>query len=621
MKNSGLGPANWPLGAVVPMQTALSTGLGPMPDPGEVENDSVLQAFRLLGRVQGPLRGMTMGWGFDVVCPWVEEHTARTASGTGYVPITQRFHCHHGHCQTRDMSEVRLRLDELLRTPPPGGPGTTLAALEFDAVDPGGVALPGAGGASQAFSTANRVVDPWEAVTPPAWPGGVHTAEAEDEIARCAAENGFDHAGLATAMLAAGSAVADKRLVLRPYQGAGWTVPPIVWVMLVGDSGTKKTPIWQNALRVLRRHHHAAMSQWEQASAQYRAQPLLYRQITPPPVMMPLLVTDATVESAQAALGHTPRGIAYLRDELSAVLDFDRYAQSNGGGQSGRAFYLESYEAGSFTLLRVKRGGLYLRNCGMMIGGGLQPAMMAGYIKATGDGLLQRFCKVKITAGPTARAQLPGAGGTSGGLASMEAAIERLLSVGPAGDYTTTPDGEGLIHEMEAEGRALARVTDLGPAFVSEAYKMHGLLARVALVLHLLDTPAADVVPTDTVIRAARFVRFIMAHSAQVYAEGETREGERAIASFLLRTRPSTVSTRDLMRNVAICRHMTTKEMNAAIEPLVDGGWVKPAEPYPTNREWLVNPHLQEMFPERLVSELERVAAVKEAMNQLGRYR
>jgi len=110
----------------------------------------------MLGRVQGHGRGTTMGWGFDVDCPWLEDHTDRIASGAVYVPVFQRFQCHHGHCQDRTMGDVRVKLNEQLRA----ALGTTLAALEFDDVDPALFELKQVGGvaAQQAAQAAQRVL-------------------------------------------------------------------------------------------------------------------------------------------------------------------------------------------------------------------------------------------------------------------------------------------------------------------------------------------------------------------------------------------------------------------------------------------------------------------------------
>jgi hypothetical protein len=239
---------------------------------------------------------------------------------------------------------------------------------------------------------------------------------------------------------------------------------------------------------------------------------------------------------------------------------------------------------------------------------------------------MQRFGKVQITRNGSDTVGLGSAGptavGTPFGVPVLDAAIERILTLAVFEDYTLAPDGEALIREAQAEGRQLARSTGLGPAFAAEAHKMHGLTARVALVLHLLDsTPDAVVIPTDTVRRAKRFVNYLMAQSAQLYGGHTTQEIVQAIASWLLRQQPPKITTRDLQRTIARCRTMTTKELNAAIEPLVDGGWVKPAEPYPTNRVWSVNPNLQVRFPQRLRQETARVATVKELMNRLGQFK
>ena len=158
MKDSKITQGDWQtiedrLGTITPI--AGGTGSVAMPDPGEIEADAVLQAFRMLGRVQGHGRGTTMGWGFDVECPWLEDHTDRIASGAVYVPVFQRFQCHHGHCQDRTMGEVRVKLNEQLRA----ALGTTLAALEFDEVDPALVS----GVAAQSAQKAAQVLARYEA--------------------------------------------------------------------------------------------------------------------------------------------------------------------------------------------------------------------------------------------------------------------------------------------------------------------------------------------------------------------------------------------------------------------------------------------------------------------------
>jgi putative DNA primase/helicase len=111
--------ADWPaieanIGTIVPVSSRL-TGTGTMPDPGDIEADPIVQALRLLGRIQGNLRATTMGWGFDIECPWSQDHTTRLQEGAVYVPVQARFRCLHGHCQDRTVADLREKLNELVR--------------------------------------------------------------------------------------------------------------------------------------------------------------------------------------------------------------------------------------------------------------------------------------------------------------------------------------------------------------------------------------------------------------------------------------------------------------------------------------------------------------------------
>lgn len=123
------------LGGITPGRVPAGSLAEPLPRPTEEEMaaDPVLQALLALGRVQGSRGGSglihntTMGWGVDIDCPWIEEHTARAREGTSYVPVLGRFHCFHGHCQDRGPAELREKLGAMLAEA--GLP--SLAAREF----------------------------------------------------------------------------------------------------------------------------------------------------------------------------------------------------------------------------------------------------------------------------------------------------------------------------------------------------------------------------------------------------------------------------------------------------------------------------------------------------------
>jgi len=80
-----------------------------------VEHDRWFRAMRKLDLVLGGPRNSAMGRCYDIVCPWVDEHTGRADSGTAYVPVVGRFECHHGHCADRTGADLPARLDALLK--------------------------------------------------------------------------------------------------------------------------------------------------------------------------------------------------------------------------------------------------------------------------------------------------------------------------------------------------------------------------------------------------------------------------------------------------------------------------------------------------------------------------
>ena len=65
-------------------------------DPLPVSEDLVYQSLDRLGLVKGKLRTGI----YDIVCPWIGDHTDRADSGAAYLS-PMGFKCHHGHCASR----------------------------------------------------------------------------------------------------------------------------------------------------------------------------------------------------------------------------------------------------------------------------------------------------------------------------------------------------------------------------------------------------------------------------------------------------------------------------------------------------------------------------------------
>lgn len=126
-------------GAAASSSTSSSSSSSSSEHMGVHATDTLLGAMRKLGLVLGKARNTAMGWGFDIRCPWVDEHTERAETGTVYVAGAGKFRCQHGHCIDRTVEDVRDKLDEMLRDE---GCTGGLIYEEFDVVDPATVPAP-----------------------------------------------------------------------------------------------------------------------------------------------------------------------------------------------------------------------------------------------------------------------------------------------------------------------------------------------------------------------------------------------------------------------------------------------------------------------------------------------
>ena len=461
-------------------------------------------------------------------------------------------------------------------------------------------------------------MNPWAKPAPPAWPGGVFPDAIERALTETAERDQLDLGGFGAAYMTAASGAAHKGARLTPYAGSVWQVPPILWALLIGDSGQRKTALFLYVTRQIKKIHAEHIKAHRVAMAQWKARATAEKNMPPPPGEKGFLASDVSLEKLQEWIASNPRGLFYARDELAPWFEFGRYTK--GLGAAERGFYLEAYEGGIASVARMGRPTTLMESCALAILGFIQEDRLADFTGLDKDGLIQRFGIVLMqeTKTPVGGTAAPDMSAAYDGLAG-------LLAWGTFGGYRLDAAGEALIRETEALGNAEGRRRSNGVGFRGFMNKLHGTHARVALVLHLLDGGQAEVIPESTVYRAGRYVNFLWGH-AKIFHAGLAGSAENittAIASHLLRHQPQRMSAGNLRQNIAVCRQLRTlKDVQAAVELLVLGGWLLPERTTPDNRAWRVRPGLHKLLGlEILVEEQERVEAVKRAMNFQGRYR
>jgi hypothetical protein len=168
------------------------------------------------------------------------------------------------------------------------------------------------------------VWDPWEDPQPPPWPGGILSPQFEDTLAAVGQRDGVDFGMLGMAVIGAVSTAAAKDARFSPYVSVPWTVPPILWIMLIGESGLRKTLLDGVAFAPIRalqssmwRDYRTELNAWKRADKKERGDR--------PEEPHSYIVNDYSAESLQLILDRTSRGTAVVKDEIAGFFDFNRY--------------------------------------------------------------------------------------------------------------------------------------------------------------------------------------------------------------------------------------------------------------------------------------------------------
>jgi hypothetical protein len=442
--------------------------------------------------------------------------------------------------------------------------------------------------------------DPWADPEPPEWPVDVLPAGFHDMVFELGMSTGVDPGAQGISTLCAVSGAAPKNARFFPYGSAErWSVPPIIWAMIIALSGQRKTAL-DSPFDALREKHSKLWINYRHVLREWRAQSKAHQANSlKPPEPHSFIVTDTSPEKLQMILAETDRGTLMLRDELAGFFAFGRYAAAQTAGE--RAFYLESYEGRSYTVHRIGRDSLYIAVNGLTVYGHIQPDRLSEFEGLENDGLLQRLIPIRA-----AKAQAGRALGEIQAKAAFDATIGRLTDL-RGRSYRTTQEGGDIIRQMECDGIGFAEITDYGIGFQGFCGKLHGTLARLALILHLLEDPDPEltVISPDTVLRADHLLRdFVLPHAVDFYSTlaHDRVERTRDIAGWLLTSAPVRLRASDFGKYVRPCRGLSLAELNEALDPFVTGGWLEPKIPFPTNREWKLDVRVRSAMAHRIAA-------------------
>jgi hypothetical protein len=436
---------------------------------------------------------------------------------------------------------------------------------------------------------------------------------------------GCDSSYLALPLLTAIAAAIGntRRLQLK----RGWSVPPILWGAVVGESGTAKTPAFRLVMRPVRerqrkaleRHaeemkqHEADLARWEKDIAAWKrdkdaasdppAKP-------DPPRAERFIVSDTTVEALAPILLANPRGLLLARDELAGWIgSFDRYA---GKGKAGAdsASWLSMFNAESIIVDR-KTGvprTIHIPEAAVCVCGGIQPAILqrALGIEHRESGLAARLL---LTCPPRKAKRWTEADIDPSAEAELVRLFGRLFELQP----TRGDDGEArpVLVRLTAEAKTAwknyynahaVEQVDLAGDMAAAWSKLEEYAARLALVLHFTRWAAGDasltnpdIVDAASMTGGVTLAKWFKHEARRVYSvldESDAERDQRRLVEWIGR-KGGSVTAREVQMGCRWLREPGAAE--AALEELAKAGrgtWEQsPAgqRGQPTRRFRLVN--------------------------------
>jgi hypothetical protein len=392
--------------------------------------------------------------------------------------------------------------------------------------------------------------------------------------------------------------------------GPGWSEPPHLWMVAVGDSGAGKSPgadcLLRDVLPEIERRmigdfpdrlrewkaavefDKLSKQRWKEESraAQKKKKPL-------PPIPKPtapdvtpekprLRQHDVTIEQVGVILATAaPKGAVMVRDEIAGwLMGMDAY------NPAGRAFWLEAYGGRPYRVERRKHGSEPIEIERLVVGayGGTQPERLSELAKGPDDGLFSRILWLWPDPVPF---QL---GEATPGVAWAIEALDRLreLDLAPGNPpnpifMPLAPAARRLMGEFGAEMET--RLDQAGGLLRSAFGKARGAALRLSLVIEWLWCCAkADMsLPPDSISEeaftaAATLVgEYFMPMAERVYGDTGATDVERnaaTLARWILKEHPDEVHVRTLIREVRLPGLRSAGEIRKAADLLVEADWL-----------------------------------------------
>lgn len=396
-----------------------------------------------------------------------------------------------------------------------------------------------------------------------------------------------------------------------------WTVRPNLWGFVVADPSGKKTPTIKAGLRLLeyaqaeyidkkntknaevgallaeqndakleklRSDAKRAFNDDDHATADAIYEEIaLIEKINVAP--RNIIINDATVEALTLRMSNNPQGVLLFRDELTGWLrTIDCESRAN-----EKSIYLEAFDASKtpFIIDRISRDNLVIPSLALSILGGVQPDRLLPIIQGRdsgggNDGFLERFqmsvypdrvMSEYIDIAPNVEAER-----------QAKAIFLKLAELGDQSDIEFYFNKTAQTISDDWAVNLNQKINNAPRDFEAVYGKYHALMAKLALLLHLVEEASHNTVPftpnlavsEQHVQRAILWMDYLESHAKRILAMGK-KDTENTSAKILLEKLPK------LGRSFT--KHQLTQQSwkglknkidrERAIQVLEDSGYIK----------------------------------------------
>lgn len=288
------------------------------------------------------------------------------------------------------------------------------------------------------------------------------------------------------------------------FAGASFTIPAILWTLVVGPPGSKKSPAMDRALEPMRMLDRRLMDAASRGAPRSR-----------------LETNDTTTEGLVRLLRDSP-GLLYAHDEASGF--FNSFGMYKSGGNDRQTF-LKLWGMNRTIIDRATKAEIIIEKPALSITGNIQPDVLRDALRKDGgqDGMVERFLwtSFDIRRGKRIPVDIPD------GLAEdLSLRLERLRAA-TATTLTFSANAQQRWESYRNHNDARINEAEAGllPGYLS---KLESQVGRLALVLHAArHGTGLDVVGDDTLADAIELGEHFLVEFEKLEPRFDARSTDR----------------------------------------------------------------------------------------------